>query len=46
MPIKREVIRIVVYDILIPIKYNTLKKKNKGSAIFLHLTKIQKNTWM
>ena len=28
------------YDVLIPIKYNTKKpKKNKGSAIFLHLTK-------
>ncbi len=28
------------YDYLIPIKYNWLKpKKNKGSAIFIHLTK-------
>ena len=27
------------YDLLIPIKYNMIKtKKNKGSAIFLHLT--------
>ena len=27
------------YDIFIPIKYNSIKpKKNKGSAIFLHLT--------
>lgn len=27
------------YDLLIPIKYNSIKpKKNKGSAIFLHLT--------
>ncbi len=33
------------YDLLIPIKYNTFKtKKNKGSAIFLHLTKNYKNT--
>ena len=28
------------YDLLIPINYNTLKiKKNKGSAIFLHICK-------
>ncbi len=28
------------YDLLIPINYNTSKiKKNKGSAIFIHLTK-------
>ena len=28
------------YDLLIPINYNTKKpKKNKGSAIFIHLTK-------
>ena len=28
-----------IYDLLIPINYNFLKtKKNKGSAIFLHLT--------
>ena len=33
------------YDLLIPIKYNTKKiKKNKGSAIFLHLTKDYKKT--
>ena len=33
------------YDLLIPIKYNTKKiKKNKGSAIFLHLTKNYKKT--
>ena len=33
------------YDLLIPIKYNTSKpKKNKGSAIFLHLTKNYKPT--
>ena len=33
------------YDLLIPINYNTLKiKKNKGSAIFLHLTKDYKKT--
>ena len=33
------------YDILIPIKYNTYKPvKNKGSAIFLHLTKDYKQT--
>tara|TARA_Y100000591_G_C21830525_1_gene699296 strand:+ start:1654 stop:2145 length:492 start_codon:yes stop_codon:yes gene_type:complete len=33
------------YDLLIPIKYNTSKpKKNKGSAIFLHLTKNYKST--
>ena len=31
------------YDLLILIKYNYKKvKKNKGSAIFLHLTKKQK----
>ena len=33
------------YDLLIPIKYNTLRpKKNKSSAIFLHLTKNYKKT--
>ena len=33
------------YDLLIPINYNTLKiKKNKGSAIFLHLTRDYKKT--
>ena len=33
------------YDLLIPIKYNTKKpKKNKGSAIFLHLTSNYKKT--
>ena len=33
------------YDILIPIKYNTKNiKKNKGSAIFIHLTKNYKPT--
>ncbi len=33
------------YDILIPIQYNYLKpKKNKGSAIFLHLTNNYKKT--
>ena len=33
------------YDLLIPIKYNTFKpKKNKGSAIFLHLTNNYKKT--
>ena len=33
------------YDLLIPIKYNSLKiKKNKGSAIFLHLTNNYKKT--
>ena len=33
------------YDILIPIKYNTKNiKKNKGSAIFIHLTKNFKKT--
>ena len=33
------------YDILIPIKYNMNKpKKNKGSAIFLHLTNNFKKT--
>ena len=33
------------YDLLIPIKYNTLKPiKGKGSAIFLHLTKDYKKT--
>ena len=33
------------YDVLIPIKYNTKKpKKNKGSAIFIHLTKNYKET--
>ena len=33
------------YDLLIPIQYNTSKTiKNKGSAIFLHLTKNYKKT--
>ena len=33
------------YDVLIPIKYNTKKpKKNKGSAIFIHLTKNYRET--
>jgi len=33
------------YDLLIPILYNTAKPiKNKGSAIFLHLTKNYKKT--
>ena len=33
------------YDLLIPIKYNFMKpKKNKGSAIFLHLTNNFKRT--
>jgi L,D-peptidoglycan transpeptidase YkuD (ErfK/YbiS/YcfS/YnhG family) len=33
------------YDLLIPIKYNSIKpKKNKGSAIFLHLTSNYKKT--
>ena len=33
------------YDLLIPIKYNYKKtKKNKGSAIFLHLTSNYKKT--
>ena len=33
------------YDLLIPIKYNSTKpKKNKGSAIFLHLTNNYKKT--
>ena len=33
------------YDLLIPIEYNTVKpKKNKGSAIFLHLTNNYKKT--
>ncbi len=33
------------YDILIPIKYNyTRPKKNKGSAIFIHLTNNYKKT--
>ena len=33
------------YDLLIPIEYNTQKTiKNKGSAIFLHLTKNYKPT--
>ncbi len=34
-----------IYDLLIPIKYNMNKpKKNKGSAIFLHLTQNFKKT--
>ena len=33
------------YDLIIPIKYNSIKpKKNKGSAIFLHLTNNYKKT--
>ena len=33
------------YDFLIPINYNTLRiKKNKGSAIFIHLTKNYQGT--
>ncbi len=33
------------YDLLIPINYNSFKpKKNKGSAIFLHLTNNYKKT--
>ena len=33
------------YDLLIPINYNTrTPKKNKGSAIFIHLTKNYKKT--
>ena len=33
------------YDLLIPIKFNSTKpKKNKGSAIFLHLTSNYKKT--
>ena len=33
------------YDLIIPIKYNTFKtKKNKGSAIFIHLTNNYKKT--
>ena len=33
------------YDLLVPIQYNTKKPiKNKGSAIFLHLTKNYKKT--
>ena len=33
------------YDYLIPIQYNTKKRKiGKGSAIFIHLTKDYKNT--
>ena len=33
------------YDLLIPINYNTTKpKKNKGSAIFIHLTNNYKKT--
>ena len=33
------------YDFLIPINYNTKNvKKNRGSAIFIHLTKDYKNT--
>ena len=34
-----------IYDLLIPINYNTFKpRKNKGSAIFLHLTNNYKKT--
>ena len=37
--------RSKIYDLLIPILYNTKNiKKNKGSAIFLHLTKNYKKT--
>ena len=33
------------YDLIIPIEYNSIKpKKNKGSAIFLHLTNNYKKT--
>ena len=33
------------YDLIIPINYNSKKpKKNKGSAIFIHLTKNYKKT--
>ena len=33
------------YDLIVPIKYNFKKtKKNKGSAIFIHLTKSYKKT--
>ena len=33
------------YDLIIPIKYNTSKpKRNKGSAIFIHLTNNYKKT--
>tara|TARA_Y100001958_G_C21205807_1_gene531922 strand:+ start:1086 stop:1577 length:492 start_codon:yes stop_codon:yes gene_type:complete len=33
------------YDLIIPIRYNTEKpKRNKGSAIFIHLTKNYKKT--
>ena len=33
------------YDLLIPIQYNSISpKRNKGSAIFLHLTKDYKKT--
>ena len=33
------------YDLIIPIEYNTKKpQKNKGSAIFIHLTKNYKKT--
>ena len=34
-----------IYDLLIPILYNTLHpKKNKGSAIFIHLTNNYRGT--
>jgi len=34
-----------IYDLLIPINYNTKKiRRNKGSAIFIHLTKNYKKT--
>ena len=34
-----------IYDLLIPINYNTFRpRKNKGSAIFLHLTNNYKKT--
>ena len=32
------------YDLLVPIHYNTKKPKNKGSAIFIHLTDNYKKT--
>ena len=33
------------YDLVIPIKYNSKKiKKNKGSAIFIHVTRNYKKT--
>ena len=32
------------YDLIIPINYNSKKQKNKGSAIFIHLTNNYKKT--